>query len=176
LIYIQPIIIGIHDVQIKSETLEANKNQTYSIPFVPNTHPTELHRVHYLPINQSATNNLASQMTATSFRVIVVGGGPVGLTAAHALSKAGIDFLVLERRPEIVIDAGSNLVLSPVGIRTMMQLGILKDINAVSSPLDRIDRQDHNGRNIGDVQWFNYMKKKYAAEMKCDCIVADDLM
>jgi 2-polyprenyl-6-methoxyphenol hydroxylase-like FAD-dependent oxidoreductase len=112
-------------------------------------------------------------MAATSFKVIVVGGGPVGLTAAHALSKAGIDFLVLERRPEVVIDAGSNLVLSPVGLRTMMQLGILKDINAVSSPLDRIDRLDHSGRDIGYVQWFNYMKKKYAADMESGCIIAD---
>jgi 2-polyprenyl-6-methoxyphenol hydroxylase-like FAD-dependent oxidoreductase len=112
-------------------------------------------------------------MAATSFKVIVVGGGPVGLTAAHALSKAGIDFVVLERRPEVVIDAGSNLVLSPVGLRTMMQLGILKDINAVSSPLDRIDRLDHRGRDIGDVQWFNYMKKKYAADMENGWIIAD---
>ena len=100
-------------------------------------------------------------MTSSTFKVIVVGGGPVGLTAAHALSKAGIDFLVLERRPEIIIDAGSNLVLSPVGLRTLMQLGILSEINAVSSPLDRIDRQDHNGRDIGDVQWFKYVKENH---------------
>ena len=99
-------------------------------------------------------------MGATTFRVIVVGGGPVGLTAAHALQRAGIDFLVLERRPEVVIDAGSNLVLSPVGLRTMTQLGIVGDLNAVSSPLGRIDRLDHNGRDIGDVQFFNQMKKK----------------
>ena len=98
-------------------------------------------------------------MAATNFKVIVVGGGPVGLTAAHALSKAGINFSVLERRSEIVIDAGSNLVLSPVGLRTIMQLGILKEINAVSSPLSRIDRLDHKGRNIGDVQFFKQMQK-----------------
>jgi 2-polyprenyl-6-methoxyphenol hydroxylase-like FAD-dependent oxidoreductase len=99
-------------------------------------------------------------MGARSFRVIVVGGGPVGLTAAHALHRAGIDFLVLERRPEVVIDAGSNLVLSPVGLRTMTQLDIVGDLNAISSPLGRIDRLDHNGRDIGDVQFFNQMKKK----------------
>lgn len=100
-------------------------------------------------------------MAATNFKVIVVGGGPVGLTAAHALQRADIDFLVLERRAEIVINAGSNLVLSPVGLRTVAQLGIAEEINAVSAPLGRIDRLDHKGRDIGDVQFFNQMKKNH---------------
>ena len=95
----------------------------------------------------------------SGFKLIVVGGGPVGLTAAHALTKAGIDFILLERRQEVVIDAGSNLVLSPVGIRTLAQLGIKKEIYAVSSPLSRIDRIDHNGRSIGDVEFFKQIDK-----------------
>jgi len=52
-------------------------------------------------------------MSVSNFNVIVVGGGPVGLTAAHALTQAGIPFTVLETRPSVVIDAGSNLVLLP---------------------------------------------------------------
>lgn len=98
-------------------------------------------------------------MSASKLRVIVVGGGPVGLTAAHALTKAGIDFLVLERRPQIVIDAGSNLVLSPVGLRTLDQLGVIDQINAVSSTLGQVDRIDHAGRNLGDVEFFKQMAK-----------------
>jgi 2-polyprenyl-6-methoxyphenol hydroxylase-like FAD-dependent oxidoreductase len=97
--------------------------------------------------------------TSSNFKVIVVGGGPVGLTAAHALTQAGIDFVLLERRQEVVIDAGSNLVLSPVGLRTLAQLGIQKEIYAVSSPLSRVDRIDHNGKNIGDVEFFKQMEK-----------------
>ena len=99
-------------------------------------------------------------MGANTFRVIVVGGGPVGLTAAHALDRAGIDFIVLERRPDVVIDAGSNLVLMPVGLRALSQLGLLDGLHAVSSPLSRIDRLDHDGHNIGDAQWFTQMKVK----------------
>ena len=97
--------------------------------------------------------------TTSNFKVIVVGGGPVGLTAAHALTKAGIDFVLLERRQEIVVDAGSNLVLSPVGLRTLAQLGIQKEIYAVSSALSRVDRIDHNGKNIGDVEFFKQIEK-----------------
>lgn len=98
-------------------------------------------------------------MSPPNFKVIVVGGGPVGLVAAHALTKANIDFLVLERRSEIVIDAGSNLVLSPVGLRTLAQLGIQDAIFAVSSPLGVMDRMDHKGRNIGDSKIFLEIEK-----------------
>ena len=98
-------------------------------------------------------------MAPSNFKVIIIGGGPVGLTAAHALDRAGIDFLLLEQRPHVVIDAGSNLVLMPIGLRAMSQLDLLDPLNAVSSPLGRIDRLDHDGRDIGDVQFFTQMEK-----------------
>lgn len=99
-------------------------------------------------------------MSPSNFKVIVVGGGPVGLTAAQALHRAGIDFVVLERRPHVVIDAGSNLVLSPVGLRAMSQLGLLEALNAVSSALGRIDRLDHAGRDLGDMEIFTHLERR----------------
>ncbi|KAJ5755732.1 FAD binding domain-containing protein [Penicillium manginii] len=48
-------------------------------------------------------------MSSPPFKVIVVGGGPVGLTAAHALHHAGIDFVVLEARDSVVLDQGGQL-------------------------------------------------------------------
>jgi 2-polyprenyl-6-methoxyphenol hydroxylase-like FAD-dependent oxidoreductase len=100
-------------------------------------------------------------MTATSgFKVIVVGGGPVGLVAAHALTRAGIDFLVLEGRHGIVIDAGSNLVLLPTGMRVLGQLGLLGALTKVSSPLGKAKRIDHEGNDIGDFNVFVHMGEK----------------
>ncbi|KAH7325696.1 FAD binding domain-containing protein [Stachybotrys elegans] len=61
----------------------------------------------------------------SEFKVIVVGGGPIGLTAAHTLSKAGIDFVLLERRASIIEDVGASLVLSPQIMRVLFQLGLL---------------------------------------------------
>lgn len=95
------------------------------------------------------------------FKVIVVGGGPVGLTAAHALSRAGIDFLVLEGRPDVVADAGSNLVMSPVGLRALYQLGLFDELQQVTTPLGHISRLDHTGKSIGGVGWFQLMKDRY---------------
>ncbi|KAJ5794613.1 FAD binding domain-containing protein [Penicillium paradoxum] len=63
-----------------------------------------------------------------SFKVIVIGGGPVGLTAAHALHLAGIDFVVLERRPAIVEDQGASLIVHPHTLRVLDQIGVLEDL------------------------------------------------
>ncbi|VUC21599.1 unnamed protein product [Clonostachys rosea] len=100
-------------------------------------------------------------MTVPGFKVIIVGGGPVGLTAAIALAKAGIDFVVLERRPDIIIDAGSNLVMLPNGMRALYQLGLGDALDAVSSPLSGIECIDHQGKPISEMQWFFHLKEKF---------------
>ncbi|KAH8672176.1 hypothetical protein BGZ61DRAFT_362259 [Ilyonectria robusta] len=99
-------------------------------------------------------------MSSNPFKVIIVGGGPVGLTAAHSLSQANLDFVVLERRAKIVEDAGSNLVLLPIGLRVLGQLGMLPTIESVSSPMSRFRRIDHDGRDLGDTLWFTHFKEK----------------
>lgn len=99
-------------------------------------------------------------MSKSNFKVIVVGGGPVGLVAAHGLTRAGIDFVLLERRPSIVFEAGSNLVLLPMGMRVLGQLGLLDALERVSSPLAKVQRIDHSGRNMGDTQFFVHFKEK----------------
>ncbi|KAI0554834.1 hypothetical protein F4679DRAFT_525091 [Xylaria curta] len=61
-----------------------------------------------------------------AFRAIVLGGGPAGIFTAHALAAAGIDFIVLERQPEIVRFRGALIVLWPPFVRLMDQLGLYK--------------------------------------------------
>jgi len=102
-------------------------------------------------------------MASKAFKAIIVGGGPVGLTAAHSLSKANLDFVVLESRPKIVLDAGSNLVLLPIGLRVLSQLGLLPAIEAASSPMARFKRIDHNGKDLGDTLWFTHFKENHGA-------------
>lgn len=95
-----------------------------------------------------------------TFRVVVVGGGPVGLTAAHAFSRAGIPFTLLELRESTIIDAGSNLVLLPVGMRALGQLGLLEDLDRVSSALHDIRRIDHDGKKMGNLKYFEYSEEQ----------------
>lgn len=104
-------------------------------------------------------------MSTNSARVIIVGGGPVGLTAAHALARANIDFILLESRQKIVLDAGSNLVLTPIGLRTLSQLGLLPALNKVTTPLVKFKRFDHSGRNIGDLMFCTFAKERSALDV-----------
>ncbi|KAJ4363941.1 hypothetical protein N0V83_009394 [Neocucurbitaria cava] len=100
-------------------------------------------------------------MSAAPQRVIIVGGGPTGMTAAHALTRAGIDFVLLEGRHEIALDAGCNLVLSSMGMRALGQLGLLPALKKVSSPVTKFQRLDHKGRDIGDTMFFTYIQQSH---------------
>lgn len=71
----------------------------------------------------------------TGFRVIVVGGGLVGLTAAHILGKANIDFVVLEKHATISPYLGSLLSIMPTTYRVYDQVGILEPMTKVSDPI-----------------------------------------
>ncbi|KAF4471445.1 Zeaxanthin epoxidase chloroplastic [Fusarium albosuccineum] len=101
--------------------------------------------------------------TNNGFKGIVVGGGPVGLTAAHALGRANIDFVLLESRPSPVVDAGGSLVLLPMGLRTFDQLGLRSSLDQVSSSLGHIYRQDHLGQDIGEALWFQLIKQSFGS-------------
>ncbi|OTA91291.1 hypothetical protein M434DRAFT_13258 [Hypoxylon sp. CO27-5] len=70
-------------------------------------------------------------MANGNFKVIVVGGGPVGLTMANALAKAGIDFVVLELRPAVAEDEGASLVLGPQSMRVLAQVGIIDCLKSI---------------------------------------------
>ncbi|KAI0841065.1 FAD/NAD(P)-binding domain-containing protein [Hypoxylon sp. FL0890] len=74
-------------------------------------------------------------MANGNFRVIVVGGGPVGLTMANALAKAGIDFVVLEGRPAVTEDQGASLVLGAQSMRVLAQIGILDRLKQIGAEI-----------------------------------------
>jgi 2-polyprenyl-6-methoxyphenol hydroxylase-like FAD-dependent oxidoreductase len=74
-------------------------------------------------------------MAETPFKVIVVGGGPAGLIAAHALSRANIDFVVLESRAAVVVDVGASLVLFPQNLRVLAQLGLSERVRSIGTEM-----------------------------------------
>ncbi|KAH8660288.1 FAD binding domain-containing protein [Xylariales sp. PMI_506] len=89
-------------------------------------------------------------MSGDRFKIIVVGGGPVGLTAAHCLSQAGIDFLVLEHRDTVSPDVGASMVLYPHGLRVMAQLGLLEQLQKIGSEIRHITNWTAEGLTIKD--------------------------
>lgn len=84
-------------------------------------------------------------METQPFRVIIVGGGPVGLTAAHALLSAGIDFLVLEARSTFTPEEGASLLAYASTQRVWYQLGLHDAMAARACPVDTRSSADHAG-------------------------------
>lgn len=76
----------------------------------------------------------------------------MGLTAAHVLSKAGIDFVVLEGRPQVVEDVGASIVLMPHSIRILAQLGLLDQVRELGHEVMRWS--DYNSKGLYSRYWF----------------------
>jgi hypothetical protein len=57
----------------------------------------------------------------------IVGGGPAGLSQAHALAGTGIDYVLLERRDTVVQSSGLGLALWPHAVRILDQLGLFEE-------------------------------------------------
>ncbi|KAI1425115.1 hypothetical protein F5Y12DRAFT_748914 [Xylaria sp. FL1777] len=64
-------------------------------------------------------------MAPSKFRVIIIGGGPIGLTIANGLDRAGLDFLVIERHPDLLSESGAGIMVWPHTARVFDQLGLL---------------------------------------------------
>ncbi|KAL1853167.1 hypothetical protein Daus18300_011906 [Diaporthe australafricana] len=99
-------------------------------------------------------------MIQGKFRAIVVGGGPVGLTAAHALSRAGIEYIVLEARHSVTIDVGASLALWPQGLRVLSQLGLLDRLRELGEELGRTTSVTLSGHKYKETWATKTMKKK----------------
>lgn len=84
-------------------------------------------------------------METQPFRVIIIGGGPVGLTAAHALLAAGIDFVALEARDTFTPEEGASLLAYASTQRVWHQLGLYGVMEAKGCPVDTRAWADHAG-------------------------------
>lgn len=72
----------------------------------------------------------------STFRVVIVGGSIAGLTLAHCLHRARIDYVVLEKRQEIAPQEGASIGIMPNGARILQQLGLYAALEDDVHPLD----------------------------------------
>jgi 2-polyprenyl-6-methoxyphenol hydroxylase-like FAD-dependent oxidoreductase len=93
-------------------------------------------------------------------KIIVVGAGPAGLSLAHALTLAKIDFVVLERRDTVSMDSGASLVLAPTTLRVMEQFGLLDRLLALGGELKSNKTLDVKGNELGHSDAVQLMRKK----------------
>lgn len=82
--------------------------------------------------------------SAQGFHVIIAGGSLVGLTTALALEKAGISYVLLEKR-EIAPHIGASISIHPHTQRVMEQLGAWPEIKTRVLPLEARQHYDEHG-------------------------------
>jgi 2-polyprenyl-6-methoxyphenol hydroxylase-like FAD-dependent oxidoreductase len=82
------------------------------------------------------------------FKVVIVGGGIAGLTLANSLERAGIDYILHERRGEIAPQVGASIGLLPNGCRILDQLGVYDEIKSNMTPPKGDVVWADNGRKV----------------------------
>ncbi|RYP25852.1 hypothetical protein DL767_008243 [Monosporascus sp. MG133] len=95
------------------------------------------------------------------FRVIIAGGGPVGLALGNMLAKADIDFLILERYPAIVTESGAGITLWPHGSRVLDSLELLESAEGNYGTLSKMVRLNLNGTVRREVPVFQWLEEQH---------------
>ncbi|KAJ8106601.1 hypothetical protein ONZ43_g7012 [Nemania bipapillata] len=78
------------------------------------------------------------------FKVIIVGGGVGGLSLAHCLEKANIDYILLEKGV-IAPPWGTSISIHPNGCRILDQIGALEEVEKRCVPMNRFFNRGPDG-------------------------------
>ncbi len=87
-------------------------------------------------------------MAGQNTRVIVIGGGIAGTSAALALHRAGLEVLVCEAHPRTAGDLGAFLTLASNGMKALAQVGAAEAIARVGFGLTAMNALDENGTEL----------------------------
>ncbi|KAK5631571.1 hypothetical protein RRF57_007285 [Xylaria bambusicola] len=101
------------------------------------------------------------KMPQSKFRAIIIGGGPIGLTIANGLDRAGIDFLVIERNPNIISESGAGIMAWPHTTRIFDQLGLTAACQGRYIPLQSKSVSHLDGRPIRANPVFKYLSDNH---------------
>ncbi|KAK7960285.1 hypothetical protein PG988_011499 [Apiospora saccharicola] len=101
-----------------------------------------------------------------NFRVIIVGAGPVGLYLAHALSRANIDYIVLEQYDTVLRYQGAGVLLYPQTHRLLDQIGLYEPVkkDLIISHIMK-DLLTGNGRVIKSTSLWSRLQEQHAYPM-----------
>ena len=80
-----------------------------------------------------------------SRRIVIVGAGPAGLTAAIAGTRLGLDVKVVEQAPSFA-PVGGGIAIQSNGLRVLEALGLLGDFERAVELADRVVIEEPGGR------------------------------
>ncbi|KAF5570493.1 FAD binding domain-containing protein [Fusarium phyllophilum] len=94
----------------------------------------------------------------SQFKVIIVGAGVTGLTLAHCLAKAGIDWVLLDKGV-VAPSFGTTITLQPHGCRILHQLGCLDAVLAKCDTMGGAHCRDPTGKSFASNDFFGVVRK-----------------
>jgi 2-polyprenyl-6-methoxyphenol hydroxylase-like FAD-dependent oxidoreductase len=97
---------------------------------------------------------------SSTFKVIIIGAGVTGLTLAHCLAKAGIDYVLLDKGI-VAPSFGTTITLQPHGCRILHQLGCLDPILASCDVMGGAQCRDPSGKSFASNDFFRLVSKLY---------------
>ncbi|KAF2494655.1 FAD/NAD(P)-binding domain-containing protein, partial [Lophium mytilinum] len=95
------------------------------------------------------------------FKVVIIGGSVSGLTMAHTLERAGIEYVLLERGSEVTFNGGASIGLQPHGLRIMDQMGMYEDILKTTAPMIRADHRRPDGTPIAKSEFMLQIEERH---------------
>lgn len=125
-------------------------------------------------------------MASTDLKIIVVGAGLAGLSAAIALELAGFEYTILEESlPQAKVNNDSNplsdataspettaevpcttttigaaVQISPTALHFLHQLGIYEDIQKFSKPVSGFSMNEHDMNYVGRIDYSTYRERQ----------------
>jgi 2-polyprenyl-6-methoxyphenol hydroxylase-like FAD-dependent oxidoreductase len=100
-------------------------------------------------------------MSSKTLPVIIVGGGPVGLMAAHIFDKLGLDYVLLEQYHTLTPDIGACIGMWPPSLRIIDQLGLWDAFDPQVNPMYNKISYTQEGSLIHSGSIFSVNEKRY---------------
>ena len=96
------------------------------------------------------------------FKAIIVGGSVAGLTLAHTLDSAGIDYILLEARNTVAPAMGATIVIQANGARILDQLGIYDRMAnlGIMTKMSKNTIRTSDGRILGVNEWPKFVEER----------------
>lgn len=91
-------------------------------------------------------------------RVLIIGGGIGGLSAAIALRQAGHEAVVYERTPEMT-EIGAGLTLWTNAVRALNRIGVGQSIEKLSTPLRHSELRTWRGKLLAEMDLARISQK-----------------
>jgi 2-polyprenyl-6-methoxyphenol hydroxylase-like FAD-dependent oxidoreductase len=88
-------------------------------------------------------------MADQNFKVVIVGGGVIGLSLANMLQQFDIEYVLLESHGDVAPQVGASIGMLPNGLRILDQIGCYQRVvDLPQQPILMSNNRDSKGKTL----------------------------